>query len=122
MLPSAAEWRSGQRVGLMTQRSLDQNQALLFFLPLLQNGAHYGTSGHARRYDLEAGANMAMGAGCVNLVLNVGGRNKSMTVSEWPRRWIRNPLGSARRGSNPLAVGCLAATLCCLGERKKGGQ
>ena len=31
--------------------SLDQNQALLFFLPLLQNGAHYGTSGHGRRYD-----------------------------------------------------------------------
>jgi len=27
------------------------------------------------------------------------------TVSEWPRRWTRNPLGSARRGSNPLAVG-----------------
>ena len=31
--------------------SLDQNQALLFFLPLLQNGAHYGTSGNGRRYD-----------------------------------------------------------------------
>ena len=28
------------------------------------------------------------------------------TVSEWLRRWTRNPLGSARRGSNPLAVGC----------------
>ena len=27
------------------------------------------------------------------------------TVSEWLRRWIRNPLGSARKGSNPLAVG-----------------
>ena len=26
------------------------------------------------------------------------------TVSEWLRRWTRNPLGSARRGSNPLAV------------------
>jgi hypothetical protein len=26
------------------------------------------------------------------------------SVSEWLRRWIRNPLGSARRGSNPLAV------------------
>ena len=25
-------------------------------------------------------------------------------MSEWPRRWTRNPLGSARRGSNPLAV------------------
>ena len=41
---------------------------------------------------------MAMGAGCVNLVLNVGGRNKHDTVFEWPRRWTRNPLGSARRG------------------------
>ena len=26
------------------------------------------------------------------------------SVSEWPRRWTRNPLGSALRGSNPLAV------------------
>lgn len=26
------------------------------------------------------------------------------TVSEWLRRWTRNPLGSARRGSNPLGV------------------
>ena len=26
------------------------------------------------------------------------------TVSERPRRWTRNPLGSARRGSNPLGV------------------
>ena len=28
------------------------------------------------------------------------------TVSEWLRRWTRNPLGSARRGSNPLGVVC----------------
>ena len=28
----------------------------------------------------------------------------SDTVSEWLRRWTRNPLGSARRGSNPLGV------------------
>ena len=33
------------------------------------------------------------------------------TVSEWLRRWTRNPLGSARRGSNPLGVGSLCA--CC---------
>ncbi len=26
------------------------------------------------------------------------------TVSERSRRWTRNPLGSARRGSNPLGV------------------
>ena len=26
-------------------------------------------------------------------------------VSEWLRRWTRNPLGSARGGSNPLGVG-----------------
>ena len=26
-------------------------------------------------------------------------------MSEWLRRWTRNPLGSARRGSNPLGVG-----------------
>ena len=28
------------------------------------------------------------------------------SLSEWLRRWTRNPLGSARRGSNPLAVAC----------------
>ena len=28
------------------------------------------------------------------------------TVSERLRRWTRNPLGSARRGSNPLGVDC----------------
>ena len=26
------------------------------------------------------------------------------SVSEWLRRWTRNPLGSARRGSNPLTI------------------
>ena len=36
---------------------------------------------------------MAMRAGCVNLVLNVGGRNKHDSVSEWLRRWTRNLLG-----------------------------
>ena len=30
------------------------------------------------------------------------------TVSERLRRWTRNPLGSARRGSNPLGVACCA--------------
>ena len=30
--------------------------------------------------------------------------NEQDTLSEWLRRWTRNPLGSARRGSNPLAV------------------
>ena len=30
--------------------------------------------------------------------------SKHDSVSEWLRRWTRNPLGSARRGSNPLAV------------------
>ena len=31
------------------------------------------------------------------------------TVSEWLRRWTRNPLGSARRGSNPLGVDVAAS-------------
>ena len=57
------------------------------------------------------------GAGCVNLVLNVGGRNKHDSV-ERPRRWTRNPLGSARRGSNPLAVGCLLQR-CVAWERER---
>jgi hypothetical protein len=29
-------------------------------------------------------------------------------VSEWLRRWTRNPLGFARRGSNPLGVAFVA--------------
>ena len=33
-----------------------------------------------------------------------GPRKKHDTVSERLRRWTRNPLGSARRGSNPLGV------------------
>ena len=33
------------------------------------------------------------------------------TVSEWLRRWTRNPLGSARKGSNPFGVDACA---CCL--------
>ena len=33
------------------------------------------------------------------------------TVSEWLRRWTRNPLGSARRGSNPLGVVFFSALL-----------
>ena len=32
-------------------------------------------------------------------------RQADDTVSEWLRRWTRNPLGFARRGSNPLGVG-----------------
>ena len=32
--------------------------------------------------------------------------NNIDTVSERLRRWTRNPLGSARRGSNPLGVAC----------------
>ena len=38
-------------------------------------------------------------------------------MSEWLRRWTRNPLGSARRGSNPLGVGnvvCLRLACCML--------
>ena len=37
---------------------------------------------------------------CVGVTL----RSTKDTVSEWLRRWTRIPLGSARRGSNPLAV------------------
>jgi hypothetical protein len=32
------------------------------------------------------------------------------TLSEWLRRWTRNPLGSARRGSNPLGVDFVQAS------------
>ena len=35
------------------------------------------------------------------------------TVSERLRRWTRNPLGSARRGSNPLGVDILFLHLLC---------
>ena len=35
------------------------------------------------------------------------------TLSEWLRRWTRNPLGSARRGSNPLGVALLYAMIAC---------
>ena len=42
---------------------------------------------------------------CLNLIVqNIA----SDSLSERSRRWSRNPLGSAHRGSNPLAVDCLA--------------
>ena len=34
------------------------------------------------------------------------------TVSEWLRRWTRNPLGSARKGPNPFGVDVCACCLC----------
>ena len=37
--------------------------------------------------------------------------NTNDTVSEWLRRWTRNPLGSARVGSNPSGVDYLSRTL-----------
>ena len=54
LLTLTHRFSSGSQTGassLIAQRFLDRNQALLFFLPPLQNGAHYGTSGHGRRYD-----------------------------------------------------------------------
>ena len=39
----------------------------------------------------------------VPLVANQGQLQQD-TLSEWLRRWTRNPLGSARKGSNPLGV------------------
>ena len=36
------------------------------------------------------------------------------TVSEWLRRWTRNPLGSARRGSNPLGVAAHRCKRSCV--------
>ena len=43
-----------------------------------------------------------------------GGRNAGLARAiflypgTWLRRWTRNPLGSARKGSNPLGVALLA--------------
>ena len=34
-------------------------------------------------------------------------------MSEWLRRWTRNPLGSARRGSNPLGVAFFSYHATC---------
>ena len=37
------------------------------------------------------------------------------SVTERSRRWTRNPLGSARRGSNPLGVVCIEQQQhCCM--------
>ena len=41
------------------------------------------------------------------------------TVSEWLRRWTRNPLGSARKGLNPFGVDACA---CCLCPWPKNGK
>ena len=53
----------------------------------------------------------------ISLLWPFGGRRKAVlrrhdTVSERLRRWTRNPLGSARRGSNPLGVVLRSPLLC----------
>ena len=55
---------------------------------------------------------------CFLACIAVGLRNNDAhattdTVSERLRRWTRNPLGSARRGSNPLGVDILFLHLLC---------
>jgi hypothetical protein len=47
----------------------------------------------------------------------LSGINEHDTLSEWLRRWTRNPLGSARKGSNPLGVACLH--VCGLHRRRR---
>ena len=37
--------------------------------------------------------------------------NQHDTVSEWLRRWTRNPLGFARKGSNPFGVDVLQSSV-----------
>ena len=45
------------------------------------------------------------------------------TVSEWLRRWTRNPLGSTREGSNPFGVVFISVFLSNGGMRiKQHGQ
>ena len=41
------------------------------------------------------------------------------SVSEWLRRWTRNPLGSARAGSNPAAVAFVITKLLGSGKDRK---
>ena len=41
---------------------------------------------------------------CLDVLIVASVRHRHDTVSERLRRWTRNPLGSARRGSNPLGV------------------
>ena len=41
------------------------------------------------------------------------------SVPEWLRRWTRNPLGSARRGSNPLDVVLSALRWICVTRIRK---
>jgi hypothetical protein len=64
---------------------------------------------------------------CTAAKMQCAGEQTCDTVSEWLRRWTRNPLGSARRGSNPLGVGDSACVVsfgqnislraCCFGGR-----
>ena len=41
------------------------------------------------------------------------------TVSEWLRRWTRNPLGSAREGSNPFGVASCYCSCCLFIKRRR---
>ena len=44
-------------------------------------------------------------------LLDSSALNINDTVSEWLRRWTRNPLGSARVGSNPTGVDFVTSSL-----------
>ena len=78
------------------------------FLPPSLRGASWAAAG---LWGGQAGASDAMFFGSPGgLVEEPAGMTSSAvhmtcdTVSERLRRWTRNPLGSARRGSNPLGV------------------
>ena len=64
---------------------------------------------------MASGCNTTSPFGLVHIML------RHDTVSERLRRWTRNPLGSARGGSNPLGVVCDPATCTRIGSFGKGG-
>ena len=92
-----ARWRAGARAETMVPRGLEPRTLRL--LAVRSNQLSYETSDTAARAERNVRVDLPRDR-------IVGGQSPSKhdTVSERLRRWTRNPLGSARRGSNPLGV------------------
>ena len=63
--------------------------------------------GRTRHAGAEPAQKLGLLPNCVREALDMAGKALELardTVSERSRRWTRNLLGSARRGSNPLGV------------------
>ena len=99
---SEPPWPNGQGVGLLIQRLWVQVALGMFHLCALNDiFACVGKQTWKMNQDSRVSVRQPL---CFYLNDILIGSAAHDSVFEWLRRWTRNPLGSARRDSNPLAV------------------